>query len=1115
MADLNKITQRYEVTADTSGLDKIAAAADKAAASTTKLSTATGGLATSSTSAEKSVLGVGKALDGYVRTMDPATRALGAAERGERLVASARAQGLPVTEAAMRAVANARARYEELTKATHEHTAATGLNRTQVFELGHIVRSLSDDFASGTLGIRSFAQEGGRLGQVLSEGNGGVSGTLKSIGGLVAKAATGWIGFGVAVAAGVGVASVALLRFQSQQDRLALSLNGAGRYTGVTTSGLAGIANAAGARNPGLGQGGATSLAATFAGTGRISSGLLPGLLDVTTPFARGTGQDVSKAGEELAKAFSDPGKGADQLNEKLGFLDDKTKQLITNLERQGDLFGAQEVLLGKVGDAAARMSDRTWTLTKAYEALKNVVSGAGNAFSEDVERAFNPSLGDKISAALSERRELEGSLGNAWTSGRRAVVQGQIGSVDSRISDLRLGQAYQEYGESRLVGGAASDKTTNDLSIKIGEAVRKALPEIDRTQELTDTLKLLDDAIRNPETVAKTQGGLGALTTARSRYGSIAASSDPLLRINQDSQLAIQAAQAQTGAERTLVDARRAELEVLRSTGDATQAAAKSLAAWNDAIAKSNAEAEDALRSATQRAGLVGLSPIQRSLRENDYRYDEMRRNAVTAPGQVSALDGAYTALDDRTTPLARAMALGSSGSNSLLDAADALNGASAFGKLTNRVVPTMHARTLGAYRDSLSSTIDPAPVASDVTVSGGRRIASYAPAAATFAPGNIVAPGGGIASTFNRDYGAARATDAGAIMDEATVGRLHQASMELQAQQKLLDVRTASIGKSTEATQKAVATQEIWNSLQLDDATIKELGPARMAKITSSVNDNVDAQTRLNKQQQQYDSMVGASSSFQQLGSSFVGGAADDIFSTLHSNPRDLIGQLNTGDQMKYYSGQMSGNQVKDKVRQRQIQQLFDSILEKQGVSMIESGLFGKGTLGSPGYSPGLLGGVFNGLFGGLLGGGSSSGGASSGSGGGGLLGGLFGGIGKLFGFADGGIMTPQGPLALRRFATGGVNSGPTLSLSGERGPEAYVPLPDGRSIPVAMRGGGAPAIHVTQGGHTIVVQGDADGKAITQMRAELASAMRQQNDSLQRNIGPMLAKYNQRNG
>lgn len=78
---------------------------------------------------------------------------------------------------------------------------------------------------------------------------------------------------------------------------------------------------------------------------------------------------------------------------------------------------------------------------------------------------------------------------------------------------------------------------------------------------------------------------------------------------------------------------------------------------------------------------------------------------------------------------------------------------------------------------------------------------------------------------------------------------------------------------------------------------------------------------------------------------------------------------------------------------------------------------------------------------------------------------------GITRAFGFANGGIMTGEGPMPLRKYAGGGIANSPQLALFGEGSmPEAYVPLPDGRRIPVKMQGGG--------GGTNVVVNVDATG-------------------------------------
>ena len=65
------------------------------------------------------------------------------------------------------------------------------------------------------------------------------------------------------------------------------------------------------------------------------------------------------------------------------------------------------------------------------------------------------------------------------------------------------------------------------------------------------------------------------------------------------------------------------------------------------------------------------------------------------------------------------------------------------------------------------------------------------------------------------------------------------------------------------------------------------------------------------------------------------------------------------------------------------------------------------------------------------------------------------LFGAAG-IPGFAGGGIMSSQGPMPLNRYAGGGIANTPQMAIFGEGSrPEAFVPLPDGRAIPVKIQG------------------------------------------------------------
>ena len=91
----------------------------------------------------------------------------------------------------------------------------------------------------------------------------------------------------------------------------------------------------------------------------------------------------------------------------------------------------------------------------------------------------------------------------------------------------------------------------------------------------------------------------------------------------------------------------------------------------------------------------------------------------------------------------------------------------------------------------------------------------------------------------------------------------------------------------------------------------------------------------------------------------------------------------------------------------------------------------------------------------------------------------------------FANGGIMTGDGPLPLNKYASGGIANSPQLAMFGEGStPEAYVPLPDGRRIPVAMQGGGGTAVTVNVDASGSSVQGD--GPNANQLGRVLGAAM-----------------------
>ncbi|ASY56494.1 tape measure protein [Sinorhizobium sp. CCBAU 05631] len=134
-------------------------------------------------------------------------------------------------------------------------------------------------------------------------------------------------------------------------------------------------------------------------------------------------------------------------------------------------------------------------------------------------------------------------------------------------------------------------------------------------------------------------------------------------------------------------------------------------------------------------------------------------------------------------------------------------------------------------------------------------------------------------------------------------------------------------------------------------------------------------------------------------------------------------------------------------------------------------------------------------------------------AGLGGGGGGGGLFGGLFSLFGFAKGGIAANGLPRSLPRFANGGISR--SAAIFGEAGPEAAVPLPDGRRIPVDLRVPSVSKAGATN--ETITINLSADPSVIAEVadqRIETASgtivqiAVAESN----RQVMPTVAKYQQ---
>lgn len=866
------------------------------------------------------------------------------------------------------------------------HAAAMGNSRMAMMELEHVTRSMIDGLAAGISPMRLLMMEGSRLAQAYQMA-GGAAGVMSIFGSVVSKLMSPTV---LLTGAVVGLGAAGFAAFNAWENRLnalQTALNGLGRSTGLTLGGLNQLATSSAGGRTSSSQ--AAEAITAFAATGKISPAMM-GQLTATQSgqsqglvqqFSQATGESYSDSLKKLAADFADPTKGAAELNKQFGLLGDNQMQLITHLDASGDRLGAQGALLDALSNRIKNAADVTSIWARAWGGVSTAASAALAA----AGNAIAPTLEAELSALAAKNRAASGpniEYGNLRRSANPADM--------ARERTLR--QIVARNQQAAYFQGI--DQVATEKSRDIGDITRRTIPDIGARQGLLDERNRLQEGINTPGALSKTDAAAAqeALDRLNARLANFATSAQ---KVAQDSMFASQAIEAETGTQRTALQAMQAWNDVVRNGGNFALAAAESTAKWNEALAESNKEAEDAVRSANRNASHVGMTPYQRRIAEINERYDDLeRRAALTGRGAPAAV-----------MPVAVAAGNG------------LIRGVNSASSLTTPVP------IFGSITDGLDVP----------TFSGARAPSTVRPANNNAAPG----ASGGIASTAYANYERGRRTDVGTARNDALVDPLRAANTALDAQNALLAIQANAGNMSSAALQGLLERQKLVNEYTKEGVTDLSAYSSKLDDYAKKAEATAKVQEELQQKIQVLDTI------------------RSDANGGLHAFVDDLV------------AGKNAAFAFKDAMEQ------LGKKLLSSGLDSVTSILLGKqGTT-----QTGMLGGLFS----------------------------------SLFHFADGGVMTSAGPIPLRHYAGGGVANSPQAAIFGEGdGPEAFIPLKGG-GVPVNIKGGMGGG--VTIGGHTIVIQGNADDKAIAQMKAEMAQASKQQMAALQRNLGPMQGRWSQR--
>ena len=178
----------------------------------------------------------------------------------------------------------------------------------------------------------------------------------------------------IGVTVAIGAAIVATYQWEEAQRKLVVSTVGVGAASGMTAKEIDKLTYS----NLNLKSSFKDNQAAleAYAAVGVRSEEAIANLKDTTQDFADLTGQKSKDAVKELATAMKDPSKGAEELNDKLSFLDATQLQEIQTAQDLGDKYKAQAIL-------AKDLKDNDDQAAEAAGGLQSVMHTLGVAFSD------------------------------------------------------------------------------------------------------------------------------------------------------------------------------------------------------------------------------------------------------------------------------------------------------------------------------------------------------------------------------------------------------------------------------------------------------------------------------------------------------------------------------------------------------------------------------------------------------------------------------------------------------------------------------------------------------------------------------------------------------------
>jgi phage-related minor tail protein len=270
--------------------------------------------------------------------------------------------------------------------------------------------------------LQVFIQQGGQLKDMF----GGVAPAAKALGGYIiglinplTLAIAGVVGLTVAFESG-------RREMVEMQNALAMTSN----FAGQTADSMQQAAERIN-KNTNLTIGQSKELVLALVSSGQIGVESFNAIADLIGDFASKTGEDVDEVLPKLLKLFSDPAKGAIELNNQMNFLNTVDQEHISHLVRIGEFEEARLVLAQRLEQHISKQSKNLGIFGQAWNGVKSAASAAWDAMA-GIGR--DKTLAEQLEEA---KQELAGKDAYIETidPGSRARAQAEVERIQNLIN--------------------------------------------------------------------------------------------------------------------------------------------------------------------------------------------------------------------------------------------------------------------------------------------------------------------------------------------------------------------------------------------------------------------------------------------------------------------------------------------------------------------------------------------------------------------------------------------------------------------------------------------------------------------------------------------------------